>query len=201
MLEEWKKGIIVQFFKKGSLQDCSNWQTGFTFLSVPGKLFCGSLLRRLRVALDKRLREEQAGFHAGRSCCDQIFILRNIKQGVAYRNQPSINFVDFTKAFDSIHRNSLWHILRLYGVQEPFLNIFKDIYLYFQSSCCIKTKSGRTDFFGIKTGVRQGCTLIPMLFLAVMEFMRRKSTDYVGAGIPWTDHDCLADLDFAKFRL
>lgn len=40
-----------------------------------------------------------------------------------------------------------------------------------------------------------------MLFLAVMEFMRRKSTDYVGAGIPWTEHDCLAALDFAMFGL
>ncbi|ROL45167.1 hypothetical protein DPX16_8296 [Anabarilius grahami] len=35
----------------------------------------------------------------------------------------------------------------------------------------------------------------------VMEFMRRKSTDYVGAGIPWTEHDCSADLDFAMFGL
>lgn len=106
------------------------WQKGvhccITLLSVPGKLFCASLLRRLRVALDKRLREEQAGFHAGRSCCNQIFTLRNIiEQGVKY------NFVDFTKAFNSIHRNSLWHILRLYGVPEPFVTLFKDIYIYF----------------------------------------------------------------------
>lgn len=35
-----------------------------------------------------------------------------------------------------------------------------------------------------------------MLFLVVMNLIMEKSTDYIGAGIPWTDHDRLANLDF-----
>lgn len=37
-----------------------------------------------------------------------------------------------------------------------------------------------------------------MLFLVVMDFVMKKSTDHVGVGIPCTDHDRLADLDFAN---
>lgn len=37
-----------------------------------------------------------------------------------------------------------------------------------------------------------------MLFLTVMDFVIKKSTDHVGFGIPWTDHDRLANLDFTN---
>lgn len=42
-------------------------------------------------------------------------------------------------------------------------------------------------------GVRQACILSPMLFLIVMDFVMKKSTDHVGVGIPWTDHDDMPD--------
>ncbi|PIO73735.1 hypothetical protein TELCIR_04284 [Teladorsagia circumcincta] len=59
--EDWKKGVIVRLPKKGNLSECGNWR-GITLLSVPGKTFCLILLRRIRRAIDKCLREEQAGF-------------------------------------------------------------------------------------------------------------------------------------------
>ncbi|XP_035772278.1 uncharacterized protein LOC118456011 [Neolamprologus brichardi] len=131
--EDWRRGAIVKLPKKGNTSKCTNWR-GITLLSVPGKAFCAVLLRRLRSALDQHLREEQAGFRIGRSCTEQIFVLRNIiEQCVEYRQQLAINFVDFKKAFDSIHHDSLWRILRLYGVRTIFINIFRDLYL---RSCC-----------------------------------------------------------------
>jgi len=39
-----------------------------TLLSVPGKVFCSVLVNRLQNEVDALLREEQAGFGAGRSC-------------------------------------------------------------------------------------------------------------------------------------
>ena len=55
----------------------------------------------------KKLRKEQAGFRAKRSTTEQIFILRNIlEQANEWRVHVGlyIHFVDFEKAFDSIHR-------------------------------------------------------------------------------------------------
>ena len=59
--ESWKKGIIVKLPKKGDLSVCSNWR-GINLLSVPGKIFCRILLMRMRQAIERILREEQAGF-------------------------------------------------------------------------------------------------------------------------------------------
>ena len=61
--DEWRKGMIVRLPKKGHLSNCNNWQ-GITPLSVPGKVFCAILLNRLKDDIDKRLREEQAGFRS-----------------------------------------------------------------------------------------------------------------------------------------
>jgi hypothetical protein len=59
-------------------------------------------------AVDDNLSKEQAGFRKGRGCTDQIFVLRNIiEQCSEWQRKLYINFVDFQKAFDSLHRESL----------------------------------------------------------------------------------------------
>ena len=107
---DWRRGAIVKLPKKGNLSDCNNWK-GITLLSIPGKVFCSVLLNRLREHVDSSLREEQAGFRKGRSCSEQIFTLRTIiEQSLEHQTPLIINFIDFKKAFDSIHRESLWKI-------------------------------------------------------------------------------------------
>ena len=74
---DWRSGTILNLPKKGDLSDCNNWK-GITLLSVPGKIFCSILLNRIRSAVERVPREEQAGFRPGRFCIDQIFPLINI---------------------------------------------------------------------------------------------------------------------------
>lgn len=193
--DDWRKGLIVKLPKKGNPTDCGNWR-GITLLSVPGKVFCSVLLRRLKAAVELRLRENQAGFRQGRSCIEQIFTLRNvIEQCVKYKRPLCINFVDFKKAFDSVHRDTLWRILRVYGIPPRYVSIFKNLYL--NSSCAVKTETGNTDFFQILTGVRQGCILSPFLFLLAVDFVMTKAMSRPSFGISWIDAARLTDLDFA----
>ena len=85
-----------------------------TLLSIHGKVFCSILLNRLKTEVDNILREEQAGFRKGRSCNEQILTLRNIiDQSLKWQVPLFVNYVDFKKAFDSIHQESLWRILKL----------------------------------------------------------------------------------------
>ena len=104
------KGIIVKIPKKGDLTECGNWR-GITLTSVPSKVFGRVIIDRIRDGVDKKLRKEQAGFRRGRSTVEQFFILRNIIEQVAeWQSTLNITFVDFEKAFDSVHRESLWKI-------------------------------------------------------------------------------------------
>ena len=106
--DAWKKGIVVKLPKKGDLSLCGNWR-GINLLSVPGKIFCRVLLQRIKQGIDKQLREEQAGFRSGRSCNDQIFVLRTIvEQSIEWNSSLYINYIDFEKAFGSVHHPYLW---------------------------------------------------------------------------------------------
>uniref|UniRef100_A0A914V3E1 Reverse transcriptase domain-containing protein n=1 Tax=Plectus sambesii TaxID=2011161 RepID=A0A914V3E1_9BILA len=193
--KEWRSGVIVTLPKKGDLSKCDNWR-GITLLSVPGKILSTVLLQRLQRAIDEQLREEQAGFQRGRSCTEQIFILRQvIEQTLEYQQRLSLNFIDFVKAFDSIHRDTLWKIARTYGIPAAFIEIFQN--LYNGSRCCVRTEDGMTDYFTIESGVRQGCILSPMLFLLAIDFVNRNAIDSTRLGLEWTANRLLADLDFA----
>src|ERR1043165_3102998 len=133
-------------------------------------------MNRLRTEVDRTLREEQAGFRPGRSCNEQIFTLRNIiEQSREFNKELLVNFVDFRKAFDSINRDTLWNIVRLYGVPEKYINIFRA--LFRDASCCIRTESSNTIMFQIETGVRQGCVLSPFLFALVIDYIMKRTMD------------------------
>ncbi len=127
--EEWKRGMIITLPKKGDLSKCDNWQ-GITLLLVPGKVFSIVLLNRLRRAVDACLRDQQADFRSGRSCIEQIFVLRQvIEQSLEYQQRISLNFIDFVKVhFDSVHRETLWKIARAYGIPSRFVDIFRNLY-------------------------------------------------------------------------
>ena len=74
--------------------------------------------------VDKTLREEQAGFRQDRSCTDQIATLRIIvEQSIEWNSSLYVNFVDYEKAFDSLDRETLWKILRHYGVPMKLVKI------------------------------------------------------------------------------
>ena len=75
-------------------------------LSIPGKVLTRIMLERLKTALDKRLRVEQAGFRQDCSCTDHIATMRIIiEQSLEWQTPLYTVFVDFQKAFDSVDRD------------------------------------------------------------------------------------------------
>ncbi len=77
-------------------------------LSVPSKILTRIMLERLKEALDKRLRDEQAGFRQEKSCIDHIATLCIIiEQSLEWQSPLYTVFVDFEKAFDSVDRKAV----------------------------------------------------------------------------------------------
>ncbi|KAH9593899.1 hypothetical protein MS3_00002414 [Schistosoma haematobium] len=48
---DWKEGLLVKIPKKGNLSNCDNYR-GITLLSIPGKVFNGVLLNRMKDCVD-----------------------------------------------------------------------------------------------------------------------------------------------------
>ena len=141
-------------------------------------------------------RKEQAGFRKGRGTTDQIFILRNIiEQCVEWQAPLYINFIDFEKAFDSIHRETLWKIMELYGVPSKILSTIQK--LYENNEICVINNGLQSDWVRIESGVKQGCGMSGFLFLLVLDWVMRNSAEVNNTGLRWKFMSKLEDLDFA----
>ena len=193
--KEWKEGHLIKLPKKGDLSQCGNYR-GITLLSIPGKVFARILLDRIKEAVDRRMREEQAGFRKGRSTRDQIATLRIILEQSNEWNSPLlVNFIDYEKAFDSVDRDTLWKILRHYGVPIHIVNLIREMY---QGTNCRVIHDGQLgESFDVKTGVRQGCLLSPFLFILALDWLMKETTGGRRNGIQWTLWTQLDDLDYA----
>ncbi len=109
--------------------------------------------------------EEQNGFRKGRSCEDHFYSLTSIIQNRLATNKSTFCcFIDMEKAFDWIHRDLLlYKLLKLYNIDGKLYRSVKN-FLCKTESCIEVTKSVRSSFFPITSGVRQGDCLSPTLF-------------------------------------
>ena len=103
-IERWMKGCILPFPKKGDLGLAKNYW-GITLTSIAAKIYNALLRNRIEPKIDNILRKNQNGFRRNSSTTSQILTIRRILEGVRAKNLlVTLLFVNFTKAFDSIHR-------------------------------------------------------------------------------------------------
>lgn len=167
----WTTTSIIPIPKKGDLTNPNNYR-GISLAPVAAKIFNKLLLNRIYPHIDPLLRPNQNGFRRGRSTLPQILALRRIIEECKIgKRSAAIVFVDFSKAFDSINREAMFHILGLYGIPSA---IIKAIQLLYESSFSrVQTADGLTDFFKTMVGVLQGDTLAPFLFIIVLDYVLR----------------------------
>lgn len=150
----------------------------------------------MKAAVDNRLRDQQAGFRQDRSCTDHIATLRIIvEQSLEWNSSLYVNFIDYEKAFDSVDRETLWKLLKHYGIPEKIITLIQRTYE--GMSCRVVHRGQLSDCFNVRTGVRQGCLLSPFMFLLVINWIMRATTEGMKNGIQWTPWTQLEDLDFA----
>ena len=91
-------------------------------------------------------------------------------------------FIDYAKAFDHVHHNKLWKILKEMGIPGHLICLLRN--LYASQEATVRTGHGTIDWFQIGKGVRQGCMLSPCLFNLYAEYiMRNAGLDEAQAGI------------------
>ena len=90
-----------------------------------------------------------------------------------------VNFIDF----DSVRRDSLWLIMRSYGIPSKIINMVKA--LYGDSECAVADGKDSKEWFNIKTGVEKGCNKSGLLFLLVDAQVMRNSLQEGKTRIRW----------------
>ena len=134
------------------------------------------LLNGISLHLYPILRRNQNGFRKGRSTIPQILALRRLKEELKISNKKAyIVFVDFSKAFDSVNWKAMLHILLNCGIPEEIVNAIA--IMHDNPSSFVQTLDGPTKGFFTTTGILQGDTLAPYLFVIVVDYLLRQSID------------------------
>ena len=176
-IDRWMKGCILPFPKKGDLGLAKNYR-GITLTSIAAKIYNAQLRNRIEPKIDNILRKNQNAFRRNRSTTSQILTIRRILEGVRAKNlQATLIFVDFTKAFDSIHRGKLEQILLAYSI--PKETVAAITILYRNTKVKVRSPDGDTEYFDIVAGVLQGDTLAPYLFIICLDYVLRTSIDKI----------------------
>ena len=117
-IDRWTKGCILPFPKKGDLGLAKDYR-GKTLTSIAAKIYNALLRNCIVPQINKIPRKNQNGFRRNRSTTSQILTIRRILESMRAKNlQATLLFVDFTKAFYSIHRGKMEQILLAYGLPE-----------------------------------------------------------------------------------
>ena len=98
----WTQPLVITLPKKGNLHLRQNYRT-ISLITHPSKVILRILLNRLKPQAEEIIKEEQAGFRAGRSTTEQIFNLRILCEKYLQHQQSLYHvFVDLKKAFGRV---------------------------------------------------------------------------------------------------
>ena len=121
-----QNGCILPFPKKGDHGIAKNYR-GITLTFIVAKIYNALLHNHIEPKIEKILRKNQNGFWRNRSMTSNFDC--QILEGVHVKNlDATILFVDFSKAFDSIHRGKIEQILLSYGLSEETVTAIMILY-------------------------------------------------------------------------
>ena len=173
MPTEWEEAVVVTLHKKGERTLCDNYR-GLSLLNVGYKVLTSIIYRRLFPYYEAAIGHYQAGFLPSKSTIDNIFIVRQLFEKYREYNIDSCHiFVDFAQAYDSIHRDSMWNILRFFSVPEKLVRVLKACYN--DTRARVRVGGQLTEEFELNTGLKQGCALSCALFNMALEWVMRRT--------------------------
>jgi len=161
--DDWKAARGIPIHKKGPASDPSNFRL-ISVTSVVARLFEKLIISRLSLTADRQLHNTQAGFRAGRSAYDHLFIIdyyREIfKEAQVYMPVVAL---DICKAFDSVSHNGLVAKLSEMKVSDNLISWINQFLTNRTFNIQhINTSSSKT--FNYQAGVPQGTALGPFLW-------------------------------------
>ena len=122
----WTQSPIITLLKKGNLQLCQNYRT-ISLISHPSKVILIILLNRLKPQAEETIKEEQAGFRAGRNTNEQRVNLRILCEKYLQHQQSLYHaFVDFK--FDKVRHAALCETMRLYNINDNLIRTIESHY-------------------------------------------------------------------------
>ena len=85
----------------------------------------------------------------------------------------ALGIVDLEKAFDTVTREMVMATIRWMGLPEAEVRMVED--MYEKTTASVVVREGVSEEFEVNIGLRRGRVLSPLLFIAVLDLISRKT--------------------------
>ena len=114
---------MFPYTKKNDRERCENYR-GIALGNAAYKILVNIILGKIKPYIEKTTRDSQNGFTEGRSVTDNIFALKITNEKIwEYNQSVHYLFTDFQKAYDSIHRDTLWECMEEFKIPNKLINL------------------------------------------------------------------------------
>ena len=121
-------------------------------------------------------------YNKGYNTTDATFVLNTtLSFRIETFKHSCCGFIDFSKAFDTIDRETLYGKLKQCNISSKFLSLIKN--MYSQLKCQVRTTEGMSECFSQDKGVLQGESLSPTLFAAYINELESIMNAIEGMGV------------------
>ncbi|CAK0837112.1 unnamed protein product, partial [Prorocentrum cordatum] len=139
-----------------------------SLVDVSNRLIAAACKQRWESPLGQCVSQAQRGFLPGRSMLANVTELERHAMLTALSKPEGIMvLVDFRAAFPSVSRGFLRRCLEGLGMPDGALRVLDA--LYDSGQCAVSRWPG----FALRSGIRQGCPLSPLIFAAAMDLLLR----------------------------
>lgn len=165
-----KQGVITLIPKPGKDQKVIDNLRPITLLNNDYKMLTHIFSNRLKTGITDIISETQSGFIKGRSIHNNIRLIFDLIDYKDLINDKGfILFLDFFKAFDMLEHEFMFKTLKMLGFGNYFINFVKLIYTDTNSTVILP--QGTSPRFSVNRGIKQGCPISPLLFIAAAEML------------------------------
>ena len=168
------EALIIPLRKKGDSPDALDYRP-ISLLQTSYKIFAKVLASRLQRVLPTIIGESQQGFVRGRQMQKLIMMMTAQLASAEERTDLSadlsraILLLDFRKAYDTVDRDFLYAALRSFQFDEVFIKLVTRMHT--GTTARFLVNGELSEPVPVRSGIRQGCPLAPLLFLLVVELL------------------------------